>query len=70
MAQSPSLPSAVPIKQVDVGLSDHHMDHDLDAGPCPHSTAEKLKSAGMSDTEILEWVNTVLSAVLPESSHF
>ena len=35
-----------------------------ESGPCPFSTAEKLKASGMSDSEVLEWVNTMLSSFL------
>ena len=37
--------------------------------PCPYSVAEKLKSAGVSDTEVLEWVNTLLSSFLSSDNH-
>ena len=34
--------------------------------PCPYSTAETLKAAGMSDAEVLQWINTLLSSFLSE----
>ena len=34
------------------------------AGPCPYSTAEALKASGMSEAEVLQWVNTMLSSFL------
>lgn len=32
--------------------------------PCPYSAAKELKNAGMTEAEVLQWVNTMLSAFL------
>ena len=35
-----------------------------ESGPCPYSTASDLKSSGMSDSEVIEWVSKMLSTFL------
>ena len=41
----------------------HDMSH-VEESPCPYSTADKLKAAGMSELEVLEWVNNMVSSFL------
>ena len=43
----------------------HDMSH-VEESPCPYSTADKLKAAGMSEVEVLEWVNNMISSFLSE----
>lgn len=38
------------------------------SGPCPYSTADQLKSSGMSDSEVLEWVGNLLATFLGGST--
>jgi len=42
------------------------MEEPMAAMPCPHATADSLRSSGASDAEVLEWVGTLLSSFQAE----